>query len=249
MRNLLLKLRFNGAKYHGWQIQNNAKTVQGEIQSAVDRIFKDNSPVYGCSRTDTGVHANEYFCNFHTNKDIPCDKVISAINANIDDDIAVVSCKDVDADFHARYSCKGKQYKYTILNSSVRDPFLNSFALQYKYHLDENKLNELCKMFVGKHDFSAFCATGSSVESNVRTVFDASVIRRGDLVIFTVSADGFLYNMVRIMVGTLLKAQQENLSCDDIKSIIDSKSRENAGITVVGDGLVLDKVFYDEVYL
>ena len=246
MRNLRLKLKFVGTKFHGWQIQENAKSVQGEIQKAVDRIFGDNSPVYGCSRTDAGVHANEYYCNFHTNKTIPCGKTVDAVNANIDDDISVISCDEVDADFHSRYDCKSKEYIYLIRNSSVRDPFLNGRVWLYKYKLDEELMNKAAINFIGKYDFASFCSTGSSVVDTVRTVTDAKVERDGDILKFTVSADGFLYNMVRIMTGTLVNVSENKIGPDDIKKIILSKDRSLAGITAPPQGLYLNRVLYEK---
>lgn len=244
MRNLKLKLMYNGSAYHGWQIQTNADTVQGRLESAVEAVFCSHHTVYGSSRTDAGVHANEYFCNFRTEKNIPCESVVKALNANLPDDIAVIECVEVDDNFHSRFSCKSKRYVYRIWNSQIKNPFLTNTAYHYKYKLDEKMLDTAAKSYIGTYDFNAFCSAGSSVSDTVRTVKDASVTRDGDIVIFSVEADGFLYNMVRIMVGTLININEGKIGKDDIKNIIKSADRKNAGVTAPAEGLFLDKVFY-----
>lgn len=244
MRNLKLKLMYNGKAYHGWQVQSNADTVQGRIENAIESVFGSHHTVYGCSRTDAGVHANEYFCNFRTEKNIPCESVVKALNANLPDDIAVFECEEVDDDFHSRFNCKSKRYVYKIWNAQVKNPFQTYTAYHYKYRLDEILLDEAAKSFIGTYDFSAFCSSGSSVEDTVRTVKAASVIRQGDMVIFSVEADGFLYNMVRIMVGTLLNINEGKIDKNSITDIINSGNRLSAGVTAPPQGLFLDKVFY-----
>ncbi len=244
MRNLKLKLMYNGKAYHGWQVQSNADTVQGRVENAIESVFGFHHTVYGCSRTDAGVHANEYFCNFRTEKNIPCESVVKALNANLPDDIAVFECEEVDDDFHSRFNCQSKRYVYKIWNTQVKNPFQTYTAYHYKYKLDEKVLDEAAKSFIGTYDFSAFCSSGSSVEDTVRTVNSASVVRQGDMVIFSVEADGFLYNMVRIMVGTLLNINEGKIDKNSIKDIIKSANRLNAGVTAPAQGLFLDKVFY-----
>ncbi|MBQ8210875.1 MAG: tRNA pseudouridine(38-40) synthase TruA [Clostridia bacterium] len=244
MRNLKLKLMYNGKAYHGWQVQANADTVQGRLESAVEAVFGEHLTVYGCSRTDAGVHANEYFCNFRTEKSISCESVVKALNANLPDDIAVFACEEVREDFHSRFDCKSKRYVYKIWNSQIKNPFLTHTACHYKYRLDENLLNEAAQSFIGTYDFKAFCSAGSSVTDTVRTVKAASVVRQGDTVIFSVEADGFLYNMVRIMVGTLINVNEGKIDKNDIQYIIRSADRANAGVTAPAQGLFLDKVFY-----
>ncbi len=245
MRNLLLTIRFLGTAYHGWQIQQNAVTVQEKLQAALKAVLGSQPDIKGCSRTDTGVHASRFCVSLKTESRIPCDKLPIALNVNLPMDIAVHSCREVPEDFHARYDAKGKRYIYKILNTPLRDPFYDGLALHCPRPIDEKVMNEACRHYIGTHDFASFCASGSSVEDTVRTVFDASVHREGDLVIFTVSADGFLYNMVRIMVGTLLAVNEGKLSPSDIPAIISSCDRNRAGITAPPHGLYLDEVFYD----
>ncbi len=244
MRNLLLTISFDGTAYHGWQVQDNAVTVQQTLQDALEQICSRRDNVVGCSRTDAGVHANMYCCNIRTEHPIPCDKLVTALNAVLPRDIAVLDCKEVDFDFHARYDCKSKEYIYRIWNSPNKNPFLYNYSLHYKYPLDEEFLSSQAKQFIGTHDFSSFCAAGSSVEDTVRTVMNASVERNGDEVIFRVEADGFLYNMVRIMTGTLIDISRGRLPENSIPQIIEAKNRFAAGYTAPARGLYLNKIHY-----
>lgn len=246
MRNLLLTLSYVGVNYHGWQVQPNGVTVQEKLQEALKSVLQAETPVTGCSRTDSGVHAEMFCCNIRTENKIPCDKLVSALNANLPYDIAVNDCREVNEDFHARYDCKGKEYVYRIWNSRVRNPFYEGRALHYPYKLDTEKMNEAAKAFLGTHDFKGFCSAGSSVKTTERTVTLSEVEREGDLVTFRVAADGFLYNMVRIMVGTLLEVSQGKISAEELPSIIESKSRNRAGFTAAPEGLYLHKVNYEE---
>lgn len=246
MRNLLLTISFDGSAYHGWQVQENASTVQQTLQDALEHIIGKRDNIVGCSRTDAGVHANMYCCNMRTESGIGCDKLVSALNAVLPRDISVSDCKEVGFDFHARYDCKSKEYIYQIWNSPCKNPFLYNYSLHYKYHLDEEFLSEQARDFIGTHDFAAFCAAGSSVESTVRTVRSARVERDGDMVIFRVEADGFLYNMVRIMVGTLIDISRGRIPPGSINGIIESKNRFAAGHTAPPHGLFLNKIIYPD---
>ena len=244
MRQILLKIRYLGTTYHGWQVQENAVSVQERLQDAVEAIFGERLDVTGCSRTDAGVHANMYCCTLRTESDIDCFRLQGALNAKLPDDISVFSCEDVDADFHPRYSCTAKQYIYKINNSAAPDPFLEGRALHYKPHIDADMLNRAARDFVGTHDFSSFCGAKSELEDLTRTVYEASVTRDGDLVTFFVTGDGFLYNMVRIMVGTLLFINEGKIAPDAIPSIIEKRDRSAAGKTAPACGLYLNEVFY-----
>lgn len=244
MRNLRLWLKYNGTAYHGWQIQDNADTVQGQLERAIEQIFCEKISVNGCSRTDAGVHANEFCCNFRTEKELGSDTVVRALNAKLPLDIVVLKCQEVFPDFHARFDAKAKEYIYKIWNSEVRNPFLLDTVYQYKYKLDEEKLDKAAKAFIGTYDYKAFCASGSTVQDTVRTIFDASVTREGDMVVFRVMGNGFLYNMVRIMVGTLIYINEGKINENDIRDIILSGDRTKAGKTVSPEGLYLNKVFY-----
>ena len=244
MKNYLVTIAYDGTDYHGWQVQPNGITVQQAVQDAIEKILGKRENITGCSRTDAGVHANEFCFNMRTQKDIIPFRFVGGMNAVLPDDIAVKNCQEVDADFHARYDCKGKEYVYKIWNSPSRNPFCEGRYLHYKKKIDASFLNEQAQQFVGKHDFSSFCAAKSSVEDTVRTVEYFTVSASDEEVIFRVKADGFLYNMVRIMVGTLLEVSEGKIPPDTIGEIIESKSREKAGRTVPPYGLYLNKVFY-----
>lgn len=244
MRNLLLTISFDGTAYHGWQVQENAVTVQQTLQDALEKICSSRDNVVGCSRTDAGVHANMYCCNMRTESNIDCKKLVGALNALLPRDIAALDCKEVDYGFHARYDCKSKEYIYKIWNSPNKNPFLYNQSLHYKYSLDEKFLSQQAKAFVGTHDFDSFCAAGSSVESTERTVMNAAVERDGDMVIFRVEANGFLYNMVRIMTGTLIDIARGKIPADSIENIISAKNRFAAGYTAPAGGLFLNKIHY-----
>lgn len=242
---LLFTLRFDGSRYHGWQVQPNGITVQQVMQDAAQRILGVRPGITGCSRTDAGVHANMFCCTMDTDKTMPPDKWVAALNAHLPEDVAVYACQPVPDDFHPRYRAVAKQYVYKIWNHSARNPFLKGYALHYRFPLEVERLNRAAADFLGTHDFTAFCAAGSSVEDRVRTVRLAEVSRpEEDLVLFTVEADGFLYNMVRIMVGTLLEMAQGLRPYDDIPAILASRDRERAGFTAPACGLYLNKVYY-----
>ena len=242
--NHLLSLRYDGTAYHGWQRQENAVTVQEKVEQAAEALFGEKTGVYGCSRTDTGVHANCFKCNFKTEKYIPDENIISGMNHFLPDDIAVFECCDVADDFNARFNCVSKEYIYKIYNGKYPDPFYNNRAMYYKYPLDEILLDAQAKQYIGRHDFTSFRASGATVQTTERTVLAAGVERYGDTVIFRVEADGFLYNMVRIMVGTLIYISEGKLAKDSVPDIIAAKDRLKAGKTAEACGLYLNKVNY-----
>lgn len=214
------------------------------MEEAVSSLFDTPIGVSGCSRTDTGVHANCFRCNFHTEKRLPHATVISGLNFFLPDDIAVFDSTDVDDCFDARFSCIGKEYIYQIYNGTIRDPFYRSRALFYRMPLDENLMTREAADLLGTHDFTSFRALGSNVKSTVRTVHSAYAERSGDLVTFHIAADGFLYNMVRIIVGTLLYISEGKIEEGAIPGILASLDRTKAGKTAPPEGLYLNQVFY-----
>ncbi len=246
MRNLLLTLRFDGTAYCGYQVQKNGVTIAGVVQDAIADLFGARLPITGCSRTDAGVHADMYCLNFRTDSAIPCERVIPALNVRLPRDIAVYGCREVPMDFHARYSCLAKRYCYTLYNAPIRSPFYDRTALLYPWPLDAERLNRSARDFLGTHDFSAFCAAGGSVADKVRTVSRSMVERDGPLVRFTVQADGFLYNMVRIMTGTLLDIAAGKIAPDAIPAILAGRDRGRAGQTAPAHGLMLTHVVYNQ---
>lgn len=245
MRNLKITISYDGRELHGWQIQQNAITVQQHFQQAVEQVLGNLPDIKGCSRTDTGVHANMYVISMKTDHKIACVRLKAALNRYLPLSIVVTDVVEVDSDFHARYSCKGKRYVYKILNTETRDPFYEGLALHYRYDIDVDMLNKASQAYVGTHDFTSFCTLDKREKGDfTRTVQSFSVFREGKFVYMTVQADGFLYNMVRIMVGTLLKIAQGKLSPDSIPNIIKAENRKEAGPTAPACGLYLDEVFY-----
>ena len=245
-RNLLFKIQYDGSGYHGWQVQENAQSIQGVFQEALRNVLGTQPDIKACSRTDTGVHARAFCISMKTGHSIPPQRLVGALNHFLPPDIAVLSCREVPPDFHARYSCRGKRYVYEIWNHEIRNPFLHDRALHYYHRIDEKKLNEAAQHFLGTHDFTSFCTLDKREAGDfTRTVTESRVTREGDVVRFTVAADGFLYNMVRIMTGTLLAVQQGRFEPDDIPTILAQRSRKCAGPTAPACGLYLDEVFYD----
>ena len=245
MKNLLLTIAYDGSHYHGWQIQENAVTVQAAFQSALFQVTGLREELKACSRTDTGVHAREFCVSLKTQSAIPPQRLVAALNHWLPEDIVVKSCREAAEDFHARYSCKGQEDCYEIWNSPIRNPFLRGRALHYWYPIDEKLLDQGAKGFLGSHDFTSFCTLDRREKGDlVRAVTQAKVERRGELVVFTVAANGFLYNMVRIMAGTLLHIQQGKLAPQDIPKIIEARDRRAAGPTAPAWGLYLNRVFY-----
>lgn len=246
MRNLKVCIAYNGAAYHGFQRQSNALTIQQVIEDRLRKLLKAPTAINGCSRTDTGVHAKQFFFSFRTGSSIPCDGFVKGMNALLPDDIAVLSCEDADEDFHARFSAKGKEYIYRVKNTPQRDVFTDRLALWYHGALDERAMNKAAKLFIGEHDFAAFCKAEAKehLRSTVREIYDFSVRRENDEVIFTVSGSGFLHNMVRIMVGTLIYVSEGKRTESDILHSLETGVRETAGKTIDPRGLYLNRVFY-----
>ncbi len=242
MKNYLFEIMYDGSAYHGWQVQENAVTVQQKIQDSIERIFGVRYAVTGCSRTDSGVHANMFCFNMRTPDALDCAKTVRSLNAVLPQDISVLSCREVSEDFHARYDCVSKQYVYLIWNSESRNPFYVNRALHYPYSLDIDMLNIQARDFLGTHDFSAFCASNSSVEDKTRTVMSIGFEKSGNLVKLCIEADGFLYNMVRIITGTLLDINSGKIQRGKIPEILESGNRIFAGKTVPACGLYLNKV-------
>lgn len=246
MARRLMTIKYDGSAYCGWQVQPNGVSVQSTVQKALGCVLGAPAPdVTGCSRTDSGVHADMFCFHFDTDSVIDNERIVMAVNSYLPDDIAAISCRTVPDDFHARYSSTGKTYIYKIHNSKIRDPFKYKYSLQFGRNIDVKLLDKACKAFVGTHDFRGFCSAGSSVTDTVRTVTECSVTRDGDDVTVKVTANGFLYNMVRIIVGTLLEVAVGKIDADELPDIIGSGERNRAGATARPHGLYLEKVHYD----
>ncbi len=247
MKKIKLNISYIGTVYCGWQVQPNAVSVQQRVQDAVEKAFGKRYSLTGCSRTDSGVHARSFICTVDLDEEanaIPCDRIPLVMNRHLPVDIAVRSASEVDSDFHPRYSCLGKAYEYIFYDSPIRDPFLEGRVAHILPKLDADIMNEAAKEFIGKQDFRAFMASGSKIEDTVRTIYDCRVSRDGDMVRIYVSADGFLYNMVRIIAGTLAEIGHGKRAKDGLRAVIDSKDRKNSGQTAAPEGLYLYEVFY-----
>lgn len=238
-------IAFDGTNYHGWQIQNNAVTVQELVQKALCAITGQSTEVVGCSRTDAGVHALSYCISFDTNTNIPLEKLPLAVNTKLPRDIRFYTCERTYDDFHARFSAKSKTYIYKTDFGKTANPFMGSYSCHFPYLLDIEKIKTAAKYFVGTYDFSAFMATGGSQKTTVRTVNSLDVTCDNDILSFEINANAYLYNMVRIISGTLLYVGCGRIAPHDIPFIIEQKDRRKAGITAPASGLYLKEVFYE----
>lgn len=244
LNNIKLTLEYDGTNYYGWQKQKELKTIQGEIEEAIELVTKEYCEVTGSSRTDAGVHAKGFVANFKTNSKVPPAKFREALNVKLPEDIVIIKSEQVEDDFHARYCAKGKTYEYYILNSEVPSALMRNQMYHYKYDLDIDAMKIAAKQFIGTHDFAAFKTQGSSVKGTVRTIFDVKVEKEEKVIKISVSGDGFLYNMVRIIAGTLVDVGLEKIEPEDIPNIILSGKRELAGKTLQPNGLFLLNVEY-----
>lgn len=249
MRNIAVKIMYDGGSYHGWQIQPNGITVQERMETVLEELTGEKTTVYGCSRTDSGVHALEYVFNFRSDTKIPADRIPYALNTHLgNDDIAAISAKDVGENFNARFSSNGKRYVYKIWNSNIQNPFTAKYSWHVPYKLDVENMKRAAEHFCGTHDFSAFMAAGGSQKTTVRTIRDCCVLNScewKEQIEIEVEADAFLYNMVRIITGTLIEVGTGRKFADEIKRIIRECDRCGAGMTAPPQGLFLKKVFFD----
>ena len=246
MRNIALKLMYNGTAYHGWQVQKNAVTVCGTLEKALGEITGERVHLTGCGRTDAGVHAEYYVANFRTESRIPLDRLPFAINTHTPEDIAVREALEVEEGFNAIGSCLKKEYTYRIYNSRFKNPFYVNRVYFYPKRLDEEFLNRAAHMFVETHDFRAVRSVGTETKTTVRTIYWCDVTRNGDLLELKVCANGFLYNMVRAITGTVLYAAEGKFLPEDIPAILESGDRTLAGPTVPPGGLYLTRLWYED---
>lgn len=244
MRNIKLTIEYDGTNYAGWQRQNNIVTIQQRVEEAIENITNNFSEVIGSSRTDAGVHAKGFVCNFLTESKIPAPKFKKALNSFLPEDIVIVKSEEVDISFHSRFHSIGKKYVYTILTGEQRPAIGRNYAYYFHRQLDIEKMKSACKYFLGMHDFSAFKNSGSSVKTSVRTIKELNVIEDGNFIKFSVTGDGFLYNMVRIIVGTLLEVGLGRFKPEYIEDILKSKDRSKAGKSAPANGLCLEEVYY-----
>lgn len=242
--NYMLNLSYDGTAYHGWQKQNNAVAVCDVLEQAAEKIFKQKIEITGCSRTDAGVHALNYICNFKSDLIIPVEKLPLALNTKLPSDIRVKSAKEADDDFNARFSVNSKTYLYKTCCSKILNPFLRNYAYHFPYDVDMEKIQKAVKYFEGTHDFEGFMTQGSNQKTTVRTINFLKAKNYDDIIEFEINANAYLYNMVRIISGTLLYVGIGKIEADEIPDIIKSCDRKRAGITAEPQGLYLKEILY-----
>ena len=246
MRNIALFLTYLGTDYHGWQVQKNLPTVAETMEKAAAMVVGHPVHMTGCGRTDAGVHARCYVANFRTTSRIPVERLPYALNTHLPCDIVVTKAFEVHENFNAIGSCSRKEYTYQIYNSRLKDPFYVNRAWFYPKHLDEKIMQEAASQFVGTHDFAAVRSVGTETRSTVRTIYYCDVTRSGELLELKVCANGFLYNMVRAITGTVLYAAEGKFAPEDIPRILESGDRSAAGPTVPPGGLYLTRLWYED---
>lgn len=244
MKNVKLTIEYDGTNYSGWQIQNNAITIEQVLEDNLKAITGDNLKVIGSSRTDAGVHARGFVGNFLTESKIPADKFRNVLNSRLPEDIVILNSEEVDLTFNSRFDSKGKTYSYTVLNTHQRPALGRNYVYHFRRNVDVALMVEASKEFIGTHDFAAFKSSGGNTKTTVRTISSLDVVKQGDYIIFTITGDGFLYNMVRIIIGTLMEVGLNRIKTKSIKDILLSKNRCMSGPCLPPSGLCLEKVYY-----
>ena len=245
MKNIAVRLMFDGARYHGWQVQKSDTTVAGTLEAVLSRLCGHIVKVSGCGRTDAGVHAERYCFNFRTSSSIPPDRLPLAANSLLPPDIALQAAAYAPDNFDANLSCIKKEYTYRIYNSRIRDPFYADRAYFYPHKLDIGAMRQASVHFVGTHDFAAVRSVGTVTKTTVRTVYWYEIKDAGMIVELCVCADGFLYNMARAMAGTLLYVSEGKISPSELPRLLEQKDRRLTGPTVPGSGLYMTRLWYD----
>lgn len=244
MRNIKLIIEYDGKKFGGWQKQPNKLNIQGEIEKAIEEITGEAVELNASGRTDAGVHSLGQTANFKTNSKIDISKMAIAINSKLKQSIRIIKAEEVDEKFHARYSCKRKKYKYVINNSKYGSAIYRDLEYHMPIKLNVEAMQKGIKYFEGEHDFKSFKASGTSSKSSVRTIYSAKVIEDGERIIVELEGNGFLYNMVRIISGTIVDVGLGKIKPEEIPEIIESKDRTRAGKTLPPQGLYLVEVYY-----
>lgn len=244
MRNIALTLMYDGTAYHGWQVQKRDVTVAETLEKALSTVLNHPVKCIGAGRTDAGVHAEVYVANFRTDSSIPCDRLPLAVNSRLPGDIVVTKATEVPLDFNAIGSCIQKEYTYRIYNSRIRNAFLVDRVWFYPKRLKVDVMQAAADHFVGTHDFACVRSVGTETKTTVRSVRYFNISQDGAMISCRVCADGFLYNMVRAMVGTCVYASEGKLSPDDIPALLEGKNRTAAGPTAPPQGLYMTKLWY-----
>lgn len=248
MRNIKLQIEYDGTNYSGWQTQKNEKTVQETLSRAVGQAIQESITIYGAGRTDAGVHALGQVAHFKTDSSIPAKQLVPAINHYLPHDIVVKSASDVAESFHAQYCAESKVYQYTIFNDWTRTAINRNYCSVHGYSLDVEKMTEAAKMLIGTHDFTSFTTRAVEEKNRVRTVQRLDIRREGKYIYLIIESNGFLYNMVRTIVGTLLEVGRGKIPGESIKDILNKKNRIFAGPTAPARGLCLIEIKYKDSY-
>ncbi len=246
MKNIKLIIEYDGTNYSGWQIQKNAKTIQEEIQKAIYKTTREKVNLVGAGRTDAGVHAKGQVANFITSSDIPCKQFAWALNSVLAKDIVIKDSDEMPMDFHSCFDAKSKIYSYTIYKGTFAPAIMRNYMYHFRFNriMDMEKTIRAAAYFEGTHDFKGFMATGSNVKNTIRTIYSINFYEDGDTIKIVYHGNGFLYNMIRIITGTILYAGIGKIDLEEIPNIIESGKREMAGITVPSHGLCLEEVYY-----
>lgn len=244
MRNIVLDICYDGTRYRGWQRQSTSdQTIQTKLETAIGRILGEPVALYASGRTDAGVHALHQIANFHCESSMPCAELLQQLRSYLPEDIGIYSCKEASARFHARLNAKTKTYRYRIWNSDQPCVFERRYVYTFRQEVDLDRMREAADLLLGTHDFSAFCANAKMKKSTVRRIDAIRVDRQGNELVFEFTGNGFLYNMVRILVGTLLEVGTGKRNPSDIPKLFGGK-RETAGERVPACGLCLMEVTY-----
>ncbi len=241
-----LIVAYDGTNYNGYQSQVNGIAVQDVLEKAIADLFGEKIRTLGASRTDTGVHAEGNVAVFDVESRIEPSRIAFALNARLPQDIRILDSARVPDDFHPRFQRTIKTYQYHVLNRKFPDPLSRNTEMHYYYDLDEVAMNEACRILIGEHDFASFAASGYSSKTTVREIYDANVVRSGDRITFTVTGNGFLYNMVRIIAGTLLEIGAGKYGPEHMKNVLEARNRKAAGPTAISKGLVLVRIEYPD---
>jgi tRNA pseudouridine38-40 synthase len=245
MRNIKLTIRYDGTAYSGWQAQKNSRrTIQAVMERAIEKITGAHSHLTGSGRTDAGVHALAQVANFKTKSPIPLKNLQMALNSELPKDIVVYKVEEAPARFDAQRSARSKHYRYTVMNNNFLDPFLRRYAAQSFYSIDIASMKRAAKSLVGRHNYSSFRSVNGGEKSAVRTVKNIAIKKSGDLITFDIEADGFLYNMVRCIVGTLIEVGRGKIPVEGVKDMLRRKDRRSGGPTMPAKGLCLVRVEY-----
>lgn len=245
MRNIKLTIEYDGKEFNGWQKQPNKLNIQGEIEKAIEHVTGKTVDLIGSGRTDAGVNAFGQVANFKIDSNFPIEKMATAINSQLKKSICIKKAEEVPENFHSRYNCHSKTYMYVIDNSEQGTAIYRNLTYHVSKKLNIEKMQKAVSYLIGEHDFSSFKSSGTSSKSSVRTIYDAKVLQEQERVVIKLTGNGFLYNMVRIISGTLVEVGLENIEPDEMENIINSKNRQNAGKTLPPQGLFLADVQYD----